>query len=221
MIKTYDDIAVQVLRCTESPAKLICDAASQTMHQHIEECPNMYTLVKFLLNSEHHSVFEHASITFHLRGISRSLLAQITRHRTFKFTSSSQHYQDYREYPVVIGKDQFEKYREFYGTAFACIYEVYEELLKTGVPKEEARQVLPNAAGVNLVVTADARNLINFFRQRRCQRNVNEMIQVADAMWGHAKTWFPELFSIVGAPCFMNGKCNQGHMQAESCKNAG
>ena len=92
------------------------------------------------------------------------------------------------------------------------------EPVNSGTPKEEARQVLPNASTVNIFITADARNLMYFFQQRRCSRNTAEMIQVADAMWKLCRDWFPELFSIVGPFCVMNGYCNQGGMQSAECK---
>ena len=218
MIKRYSDIEVQSVRCTDNPAQLICDAASQTMFKDVKNCDSMSQLIKALVKLEHHSPLEHASMTFHIKGCSRSLLAQITRQRTYKFTSSSQHYQDYREYPNVIHQDLSGDALGVCDIAFAVASQAYLDLLNLGVKKEEARQVLPNAAAVNLFVTADARNLMYFFRQRRCARNTAEMIQVADAMWNLCNLWFPELFSLVGPPCVMDGKCNQGSMQADECK---
>ena len=216
MIKTYNDIEVTVLRSTPNPSGLVCEAASQTMF--VDPRPSDDGLIKRLIDMNHHSVFEHASITFRITGCSRSLLAQITRHRTFKFTSSSQHYQDYSNYPFIIHQDQSPEVQVIYDDAFKHAQDSYIKLLEYSTPKEEARQVLPNASAVNLFVTCDARNLMYFFVQRRCARNVAEMTQVADAMWTLACTWFPELFLKVGPNCVMTGRCNQGRMQAIDCK---
>jgi len=218
VIKKYDEAEVSVVRSTDCPALLVCNAASQTMYSEVQGAKNMAALIKSLVACEHHSVFEHASITFHIKNCSRSFLAQITRQRTFKFTSSSQHYQDYRDYPNMVHQDNDPVVLDIYHKTFEYTASAYLELLNHGVKREEARQVLPNAAAVNLYVTADARNLMYFFRQRRCARNVAEMIQIADAMWHLSVLWFPELFSLVGSPCVMDGKCNQGSMQADVCK---
>lgn len=218
MIKKYDEAEVKLIRSTDSPAMLICNAAAQTMSAEVQDTENMSSLIKALVEREHHSVLEHASITFHIKNCSRSFLAQITRQRTFKFTSSSQHYQDYRDYPNMVHQDSDPIVLDTFHQAFKYTTSAYMDLLNHGVKREEARQVLPNAAAVNLYVTADARNLMYFLRQRRCARNVAEMIQIADAMWRISEIWFPELFSLVGPPCITDGKCNQGSMQADECK---
>ena len=217
-LTTYNDITIETLRKTERPAFLVCLAAEQTQVMSPKGLGNDKELIKYLVKAEHHSPLEHALITFIIRGCSRSLLAQLTRQRTFKFTSSSQHYQDYRDYPCVIHPDfNVAPFKASFEQSFGVAYGTYQALCDNGVPKEEARQVLPNAAAVNLIITADARNLMYFFRQRRCERNVAEMIFVADALWAICKDWFPELFTLVGPPCVM-GKCNQGKMKAAICK---
>jgi len=220
MIKKYSDIEVCTVRTTENPATLICCAASQAIFTDPQSYANAGQFIKSLVSMGHHSVLEHASITFRITGCSRAFLAQITRQRTFKFTASSQHYQDYRDYPQVINQDLSPEVAETFTKALTASQDAYIQLLNYGVPKDEARMVLPNASAVNLFVTCDARNLMYFFIQRRCSRNVAEMIQVADAMWRKACEWFPELFNDVGPTCVMTGKCNQGRMQADVCVRA-
>lgn len=219
-IQTYDDIIIEVNRATEHPANIVCMAAAQTQVMAPVEY-NDADLVKYLVTAEHHSPLEHAVMTFTIKGCSRSLLAQITRQRTFSFTSASQHYQDYSDWPCVISPScSTGALRDINRNAFAACYEAYDNLIAHGAPKEEARQVLPNACAVNITVTADARNLMYFFRQRRCSRNVDEMIRVADGLWRLCKDWFPELFTLVGPPCVMDKdhSCNQGKLQAAICQ---
>ena len=48
--------------------------------------------VEMLAEIGHESPIEHASFTFALEGVSRSLLAQITRHRLASFSVQSQRY---------------------------------------------------------------------------------------------------------------------------------
>ena len=50
------------------------------------------TFVKKLMDLGHLSPLEHASFTFGAEGVSRSLLAQITRHRIASFSVQSQRY---------------------------------------------------------------------------------------------------------------------------------
>ena len=48
-----------------------------------------------LMNMGHESTFEHASFTFGIEGVSRVLLAQLTRHRLASFSVQSQRYVSY------------------------------------------------------------------------------------------------------------------------------
>ena len=163
--------------------------------------------LKFILKAEHTSILEHNSITLLARGISRSLLAQITRERHFSFTSGSQHYQNYKDYPYITGQS--------YKTMDESIKQsikAYSKLIDADFPKEEARQVLPNAMTVNLLFTANARALVHFLRTRLCKRNVKEMQIFAQKLLTECRIWWPELFDLIGPPCFMDRKCNQGKM---------
>ena len=50
-----------------------------------------------LMGMGHESVLEHASFTFGIEGVSRALLAQITRHRLASFSVQSQRYVGYEQ----------------------------------------------------------------------------------------------------------------------------
>lgn len=218
-IQTYQDMEIEILRQTERPTELVSLALQQTMHKDIVAKEASDKMLKFLLVSEHTSPLEHCTMTFRATGISRSLLAQVTRQRMWSFTSSSQHYQDYRDYPVVVSQEMAADRGAI--MALGDLLMNYEDLVGTaGFPVHEARQILPNASAVNILITCNARSLVTFLRQRRCVRNVPEMVHFADLLQKACMLWFPELFTHVGAPCFMDGKCNQGRMMAEECKNA-
>ena len=104
-----------------------------------------------------------------------------------------------------------------------CSVNLYNYLSSYGIPKEEARQALPNAATVNYMWTIDARNLMLFLRTRTCNRNVFEMRIFANRVLFLVREHFPQLYNHVGPQCFMdssfsrdNKGCRQGRMQ---CKN--
>ncbi len=92
----------------------------------------------------------------------------------------------------------------------------YTQLIEAGCPKEEARQVLPNACAVNYLWTIDARNLMFFFMERCCNRNVTEMRIFSNKVLSLVRKHFPELFNNVGPQCFM-GECEQ-HLLNMQCK---
>lgn len=210
-----------MLVATPSPAQVVWWAAQHCMKQpeNIFESapPQMERLIHFLLKAGHHSPFEHVTYQFQINGLSRSGLAQLTRHRIASYTVTSQHYQNYRDYPFVISTESMLSHdqRDLYEEAFEAALKAYDKLIRNGVPKEEARQVLPNAMSCGLVMTINARSLINFIRQRVCKRNCQEIRLLADRMTSLARGHFPELFNQVHAPCAMDGKCPEGVM---SCK---
>jgi thymidylate synthase (FAD) len=85
-------------------------------------------------------------------------------------------------------------------------------MTKHDMPKEEARQALPNACAVNQVITTNLRNLINFFSLRLCNRNVLEMRIFAHKLLSICTVVFPEFAKVVGPQCFMD-TCKQGKMK--------
>ncbi len=224
IVKTYSDLTITVLAETPNPASIVYQGLQTCMKKDPSQGRLSLKQAEYLLKAGHTSPLEHVSQTIYVTGISRSLLAQITRHRTFKFTSSSQHYQDYSNYEMVVapelcgnGVDTPTRPQRLALEALKRSLDAYTEALSSGLPKEECRQLLPGASAVNLMITADARNMVNFFNQRRCERNVEEMINFADTWWRIARLWFPEVFTFVGAPCVMTGRCTQGSMRSPKC----
>jgi thymidylate synthase (FAD) len=132
------------------------------------------------------------------------------------FTAASQHYQKYDEYSNIVHPDMINVSVEHF---FSFVDDYYKTLIDMGIPKEEARQVLPNAKAVNIMWTVNARSLINFLNLRLCKRNVTEMLWFALKMSSVAREWWPELFNLVGPDCVMTGKCTQGAMGCDKKKN--
>lgn len=213
-IQTYDDTTVELIRSTEHPAVLVGLAMSLTMRSDpAKDIPHISSeKCKFLIDAEHMSLFEHVNYTFLVTGMSRSLLAQITRQRTASPTSGSQHYQDYSDYPVTVHPLAQSLEKAIMQDTFNYIFNSYTTLIQHSIPKEEARQVLPNAACVNYLWTIDARNLFYFLRQRLCYRNVYEMRLFATRVRKLVMLDFPELFEHAGPQCF-EGTCKQGKLQ--------
>ena len=211
-LQTYNDVQVEIIRATPYPGELVRFALDTTMKKTEEaetEAISEKTL-KFLMDAEHTSVLEHVNFTFFLSGVSRAFLAQITRHRIGSFTSASQHYQDYRDYPMTIHPK----------VDFAAFENTLEEILgtyewlvdKKEVKPEEARMILPNASTVNIIWTVNARSLANYFKLRMCKRNVEEMRIVTNKILLAVDRHWTDFAMVVGPPCYTHGKCNQGRM---------
>ncbi len=214
-IHDYTDMEVGLLHATPNPAAHVGIALSITMKKDPLAKPKVVSegLCGKLMRAEHSSLFEHVVYSFLIEGVSRSFLAQITRQRTASPTSGSQHYQIYSAYPMAVDK----RYSNTLESSLDFSLDEYDRAIKNGVPREEARQVLPGACTVNYMWTIDARNLMFFLRQRLCNRNVKEMRVFAHKVLSLVKHHFPELFNNVGPQCYQ-GKCHQAelNMQCEA-----
>lgn len=82
---------------------------------------------------------------------------------------------------------------------------------------EDARYVFPNACETKMVVTMNARSLINFFKHRCCDRAQEEIRDMANEMLIQVKEIAPTLFKYAGAPC-VSGKCTEGSMTCGKSK---
>lgn len=170
-----------------------------------------------LINSGHLSPFEHASFTFGIEGVSRSLLAQITRHRIASFSVQSQRYvdEDNFEYVVPPEIEENEWAKDAYLECMhrnAATYKLFKTLRYR---IEDARFVLPNACTTKMMVTMNARSLLNFFSLRCCNRAQWEIREVAWQMLKLVKEVAPHLFASAGPGC-LRGACPEGKM---SCGN--
>jgi thymidylate synthase (FAD) len=164
-------------------------------------------LFRHIVGSGHTSTLEHISFTFAIEGISRALLAQLTRHRVgFSFSVQSQRYVrlgsndrsggfDYIIPDAVKEcKKEFNYEKNdgevvtanpvlFYKETMDTLQWIYDNLREMGIPAEDARAVLPNAAATNLVMTANLTALLSFYSKRRKGRGAQaEICELAEAL---------------------------------------
>lgn len=137
-------------------------------------------IVKGCIKSGHTSVLEHANYTFKITGVSRSLLAQLTRHRHASYSVESQRYCKYNDLEFVLPEngDKTGWVNTFCNEALEC----YKEMVDEGWKAEDARAVLPNATPTNLVMTMNLRGLMNFMNERLCTRSQAEIRKMAKLM---------------------------------------
>ena len=171
-----------------------------------------------VMESGHLSVLEHAVFTFAVEGVSRVLLAQLTRHRIASFSVQSQRYVSLAETfsyiipPAIkaLGDEAVAKYRAQMDQLQAWYVEWQRELGAKGEKSnEDARFVLPNACETRLIVTMNTRELMHFFELRCCQRAQWEIRALAEEMLRLCKQTAPVLFENAGPGC-VRGKCPEG-----------
>lgn len=182
-------------------------------------------LFRHIVRSKHTSTLEHITYTFAIEGVSRSLLAQLTRHRQFSFSVQSQRYVrfgsgdksggfDHVMPPTVANGEKEVAYEvigwtpnvlgnpaAIYDDAMKAAQAFYDSLRAAGVPAEDARMVLPNAAACNIVMTANLRALIEFYGKRRPGNGAQwEIADLADRLRDEivkVDAWTAEFFTQV------------------------
>lgn len=225
---------VKLLQYTPVPENLVSMAArlcySQSDLEALEakvEQRDQTAFIKKVTGMGHLSVIEHAAFTFGIEGVSRSFLAQITRHRIASFSVQSQRYVaqggeqgfDYVIPPAIEALGE-EAVREFESQmqAMSGWYEAWRARLGKGEKSnEDARFVLPNACATRMMVTMNARELLHFLNLRCCGRAQWEIREAAWQMLDLAYKAAPALFENAGPGC-LGGTCPEGE---KSCGRAG
>ena len=235
---------VTLIAHTPEPEKVVAAAAKLCYSDaHIDDLLDGLTeekttkFLNMLTDLGHASPVEHASFTFGIEGVSRTLLAQITRHRIASYSVQSQRYVRLDDFRYVVppeveaipeAKQAFidamnEDARRYLDlvqkledahTAEYLAQGMTEKAARAKASKlanEDARFVLPNACETKMVVTMNARSLNNFFSLRCCNRAQWEIRALAKEMWKLVYPVAPTLFRYAGPGC-LKGTCPEGRM---------
>ncbi len=216
---------VELLYHTPDPERAIATAARLCYApvgaaELMETMPDerVKSVLSTIMESGHFSTLEHASYTFAIDGVSRALTHQLVRHRLASFNQQSQRYVKFKDGVDVVVPDSVKATPEtqavFDEAIDACV-SAYKKLLDAGVPAEDARYLLPNAAESKIVVTMNVRELLHFFNLRCCNRAQWEIREMAHRMLELVRPTAPFVFAAAGAPC-VSGTCPEGKM---SCGN--
>ena len=240
---------VELLEYTPNPERVIAAAAKLCyspvgVDDILEKMTPEKTesFIEMLTGFGHESPVEHVCFTFAIEGVSRSLLAQITRHRIASFSVQSQRYvaKDNFEYIIPPAIERIPEAKALFLEAMEQDRKTYKklnEILSAAEEKEligqgkepsaarkdaqkkaneDSRYVLSNACDTKIVMTMNVRSLYNFFALRCCERAQWEIRALATEMLRLVKNVSPVLFKNAGPAC-VRGKCAEGGM---SCGKA-
>jgi len=217
---------VTVIDHTPNPDLIVAVAAStcysakkpiELYNELVNDPDRIKRVIKKCIKSGHTSVLEHASITFSLTDVSRSLLAQITRHRLCSFSVQSQRYvsMDSKNPADFVYPRYFGENKEVVDKLFARKYKEslndYEFAQSLGVKNEDARYLLPEATTTNMVMTMNLREILHFCGLRCCTCAQHEIRAVASIIARYAKGLAPICMENCGPKCEQLGYCNEGN----------
>ena len=186
---------VKLLECSDEEVVLRAIARS---HGNDIAKPDMIAKV---IEWGHTSVLEHWTAVFDIKGISRSCLQQLVRHRIgMSYTVRSQRYcneagSDFHlpklDYLNEPSKTQVKLAMQ---TTHSHIKRLYRDMLTWGVKQEDARYILPEATHTSLILTANGRSLRHFFELRLDKRAQAEIRELAGRMLKLVKVEAPNIF---------------------------
>lgn len=221
------NLNVILLRHSLNPQELIALAAKlcyskaelDDLMQTIET-KDQTKFIQKVMSMGHESVLEHVSFTFAIEGVSRTLLAQITRHRLASFSVQSQRYVGVNDLSYIIpprikalGETHIAEY-ERQMRQMNVWYMEWQETLSQAYgagesANEDARFVLPGASETRMMVTMNVRELRHFLSMRECSRAQWEIRALANQMHSICSRFAPELFADAGPGC-VRGRCPEG-----------
>ena len=148
---------------------------------------------------------------FGICGVSRSLSHQFVRHRIgISFEQQSQRYVKFKQDKlafviagIVVARGPGGGVR---GTAGAKTSELYARALKAGIPAEDARFMLPNAAPTNFQVMVNFAEMLHICDLRLCVRAQWEIRRMVALMRAEIKKILPEI------AVFLQPKCGENRM---------
>lgn len=187
-------------------------------HPHRLEAKNR-TLLTGLMDDGHWGPFEHPQATVAIEGITRVATHQIVRHRHFTYDQQSMRFVtvddvgddedklfEAFQMPEFRGEDfdvdregvheieDMKEVKETYKSAYSQAADAYQTLLDNGVPKEQARKVLPTGTKTNIVMSGNARAWMHFFNIRTKANVQGETRRAAEAALEELKEWMPYTF---------------------------
>ena len=155
---------VRIIAATKHPKEAIslaagtCYGKEDFSEKRIETC----------FKSNHMSVFEHASVTFKIEGISRACSHQLVRHRLASYCQESQRYCRY----YLTGDDwyvippSFAVNEQYYRKCMREAASHYNVNIRGCMRPEDARYLLPEATKTTVTMTMNLRELFHFLDLR-------------------------------------------------------
>lgn len=155
--------------------------------------PKNRALIEKVLASGHKSLIEHAVFTIALRDVSVFVEQFFIECRLASFTVKSRRYVDFSRLgyyvPPELGGEDLARYRRYMDELFAA----YGDLLDSGVPREDARFLLPYSFHSNFYCTLNARELGRILGEIRFGRgrDIPELQSLADQLTAQLEERFP------------------------------
>ncbi len=144
-------------------------------------------------------MMDHVMYMFEIEDCSRVTTHQLVRHRAVSYDQESQRFSAATKEGAVTPPNvqANEAAYRAYDDALKTVYSAYEKMVAAGVPKEDARYILPSAVKTKLVMTLNARSLMHLVWQRTALQAQWEIRELATTLHSLAQQATPELWAKI------------------------
>jgi len=172
-------------------------------------------LIKYLIKHKHWSPFEMVNMCVEIN-TTRSISAQILRHRSFSFQEFSQRYASVEELelptpPELRLQDPRNRqnsiddpksistfnFHDVITNNYIHTFKLYQNMLAAGIAKECAREVLPMGSPTRLYMNGTLRSWIHYCELRTGNGTQKEHRDIAEACKQLIKTEFPLTYEVI------------------------
>src|SRR5437868_11557114 len=175
------------------------------------------------LKTGHVSPLEQVVFWFAIAGVSRSLSHQFVRHRIgISFEQQSQRYVKFKQERLAyVMPESWTRARldNEFAELLKKTSELYRRALDAGIPAEDARFILPNAAPTNFHVMVNFAEMLHICDLRLCVRAQWEIRRMVALMRAEIKRVLPEIAVFLQPKCGENrmGYCDESLDDWQKC----
>jgi thymidylate synthase (FAD) len=207
--------AAQLVHITPEAESLVAYMA-RVSNPSNQDNPESKRLIRYLIDHRHWSPFEMVNMCVEIR-TTRSIAAQILRHRSFSFQEFSTRYAEIKDKPCppslreqdtknrqnstdTLDSGLVELYQFRVGSALNEAYLLYESMLRDGVAKECARDVLPLCTPTRMYMNGTLRSWLHYcdlrcgngtqLEHRKVAESIKQILRdqtptIYEAMWSN------------------------------------
>jgi thymidylate synthase (FAD) len=192
------ELQVELIAMTPDPQSVI-EQAGRTCYLSFDKMDDDSSagFIRRLIKMGHESPLEHAYATFRVSNCSRAMTHQLVRHRLMAVSQQSQRYVDEEGFSYVVPESMSPEFIEDFHRDMQTIQQMYRKWRDRGLPKEDARFVLPNACTSEIVVSADFREWRHIFALRTSPKAQWEIRKACQAMLAILQAHAPDCFTDI------------------------
>jgi len=204
--------SVELIHSTQNGEELIAHMA-RVSNPSNQNNPSYSKLIRYLITHKHWSPFEMVNLCVKIK-TTRSVAAQILRHRSFSFQEFSQRYAEVTEFPQIpdlrrqdlknrqnsiddVPSDKKQHFQDRIHDIFTQSLSLYNEMIEEGLAKECVRDILPLSTPTTLYMNGTLRSWLHYCDLRTANGTQQEHKYIAEGCKSIIQQQFPQVYTAM------------------------